>query len=220
MFDPIKLLIISVLLTCVPLVLMGCTSYLKIHIVLSFIKNALGTQAVPGGLIVSFLSILMTLFILEPTVTKIIERAHHEQPAFDKVFSDVHEAKKIASVAMPYFEFLRAHTKPEAVLFFQGLRQRLLAYEGTLPIDDAQQLHAWAVMLPAFLLTELKDAFRMGVMLLLPFLLVDLIVCNTLAGLGMHMVNPLTIGLPLKLFLFFSADCWTLLIKALILSYQ
>ncbi len=220
MQDPIKLLIISVLLTCIPLILMGCTSYLKIHIVLSFIKNALGTQAVPGGLIVSFLSIIMTLFILEPTITKIVERAHQEQPVFEKVFIDSAQVKKVALVATPYFEFLHAHTKPEAVSFFQGLRQRLLKHEAVLPLDDPQQLHAWAVMLPAFLLTELKDAFRMGVMLLLPFLLVDLIVCNTLAGLGMHMVNPLTIGLPLKLFLFFSADCWTLLMKALILSYQ
>jgi type III secretory pathway component EscR len=215
-----QLLLLSLCLSVVPIFLMGCTSYLKIHIVLSFIKNALGTQAVPGALIVSILSLVMTLFIFEPVATEMINRTAIEKPKFEDVLTSQIEQQKVFHIAEPYFSFLKKHSSYESKILFQTIRGTVDIQKDMSSLDNPSSIQAWIVLLPSFLLTELKDAFRIGVLLLLPFLLVDLIICNVLAGLGMHMVNPLTIGLPLKLLLFFSSDCWSLLMKSLILSYR
>ena len=202
--EPIQLLLLM-------LIFMGCTSYMKINIVLSLIKNALGTQSTPNTLIVSLLSLILTGIIMEPIINSVASRASQNSFEYKKILEDKSEREKLLNILQPYYEFLNSHSSESTKILFEDLRKkRGLSTDGG---------YSWSSILPAFVLTELKDAFRMGILLLLPFLIIDIVICNVLAGMGMHMVNPLTIGLPLKLLLFFSADCWTMLMKALVLSY-
>ena len=216
--NPYTLLLVSLGLSIVPVLLMGCTSYLKLNIVFGLIKNALGTQNAPGALITALLSVVLTAYIMQPTGQAMQQRYNAVYLQSDQLLSNTAEQEKLGEIMAPYAAFIQKHIDEKSKALFVDLRPKLIdtAENSSIHEDDDSLF----VLIPAFVVSELKDSFRIGILLLLPFLLVDLIICNLLAGLGMHMVNPLTIGLPIKLFLFFSADCWSLLVKALILSYR
>ncbi len=217
---------ISVALALVPLLLGLLTSYIKISIVLGMTRSALGTQQVPSGLVIMAMSLALTYFTMAPIIEACL--AHSEKIDYKTIFANPSlQAFRDSSAAFdPWRGFLETHA---------GKRERkaleLLAQHPELPASagpileakteaEEQSKTSLRILIPAFILTELKEGFAMAFVLLLPFLVVDLIVANILVGLGMYMVSPVMIALPLKLILFVLTDGWLLLAKGLINSYQ
>lgn len=211
MFNPFSLIFISLCFAAVPVVIGVATSYVKVSIVLGLIKNALGTQNTPGTLVVTALSLALTCFIMAPTFEAVYQNCQKldlKKADFSpKTFTTV-----IESFA-PVKVFLIRHAGMQEQEAFAAIRKKLLHAEQADP-------GSYAVLIPAFLLSELKRAFQTGFIVLLPFLVIDLVTANILAGLGMYMMSPATIALPLKLLLMVQSNAWLLLAQSLIASYE
>ena len=188
-----------------PLMIAALTSFTKVNIVIGMLKNGIGVQHAPGALIEMAISLGISAFIMLPVFE---ECFHRFEKAGITLGNSLPKSDVLENISEPWRIFLERHS---------GVREvRELT---VLAKEDSAQPPSYRVLLTAFTLTELKQAFSMGFTLLLPFLAIDLIVSNLLAGLGMFMMNPLTISLPLKLILFVVTDGWLLLTKSLILSY-
>lgn len=207
---PYMLLVSAFVLGFVPIAVGACTSYLKISIVLGMLRNALGTQHAPGALIVMVLSVALSMYVMQPVIDQTLSAAQSLplQTVFEKPSLD--GLRKLEPLAAPWRGFMEKHAGKREVRTFASL-------DGA-PAASAE--NSWRVLLPAFVVSELKQAFAMGFVLLLPFLVIDLIVANILVGMGMQMVSPVMIALPLKLLLFVLSDGWLLLSRGLILSYR
>ena len=217
--NPLWLVAGSAALAVIPIFIGVASCYLKVSIVFSMLKNALGAQQVPGALVVMALSLSITGFVMAPVISetlRIIDQL--SLGSLDKT-PTLSSLQKLAPCLKPWEEFLESHVG-------QKEKRVLLELAQAQPKDQSEKVVGTSsesglrVLIPAFMLTELKLAFSMGFVLLLPFLVIDLVVANILVGMGMMMVSPVMISLPLKLLLFVSADGWILLTKSLILSYQ
>ncbi|MCA9601276.1 MAG: type III secretion system export apparatus subunit SctR [Polyangiales bacterium] len=203
-----------------PFVFMVTTSFVKISVVFSVLRNALGTGQVPSGMIITALAAILTFYVMSPvirqasvTAAPALARLDLGKPLagdnLDALFDTVDLGKE------PFRAFLTKHA---------GERERGLFYElakaGRTPAEQADiGSNDWLVVLPAFLITELAEAFQIGFLVFVPFLLVDMVIANVLLALGMHMLSPTTVSLPFKLLLFVLVDGWYLLSKALVLGY-
>jgi type III secretion protein R len=219
---PYWLIVASVLLALLPMVVGLCSSYLKVSIVLGLLKSGLGTQQVPSALIVMALSVALSLRIMGPVGVHTWELA---QKIDHRVFTapPMQMFAECRPLFEPWREFMAAHSGVHEIEALLSLEAQPADAQDTTEkraqkVDLAK--HDFSMLIPAFVLTEIKEAFAMGFALLLPFLVIDLVVANVLAGLGMMMVSPAMVSLPLKLVLFVVADGWVLLAKGLILSYQ
>ena len=207
---PVFYIAIALFLALLPLLAGVGTAYLKVSIVLGVLRSGLGTTQIPGNLVIGALAFGITLQIMHPvferslkagegiTIASLAQTPLHEIPG------------AVNRVVEPWRDFLRAHSGPREIHFLQEMTKppSIQPHEGRVRI-----------LLGAFLLSELKDAFRMGFFILLPFVAIDLIVANLLVGLGMMMVSPVMIALPLKLLLLVYTDGWLLIVKGLISSY-
>lgn len=207
-----SLIIASLLVSLIPLLLAATTSYLKVSIVLGMLRSGLGTQHVPNGLVVFILSIAISCIVMRP----IAERISSQLTAKDikECFANptVEKFQNIQSAFEPLKEFLLRNSGAREINAFAQMEN--------LKVEPSQIAHApWHLVIPAFVLSELKAAFLMGFLLLLPFLAIDIVIANILVGLGMSMVTPIIITLPLKLALLVSADGWLLIMQSLIRSY-
>jgi type III secretion protein R len=218
---PLTLLLVMVGLSLVPFVLLLMTSFVKVAVVLSILKGALGTPQVPPGQVVTGLALILTLFIMAPTAERMF-RAVEPTLATRAATADLSSPQSVALLATmadrakePLREFLLKHSAPRDRGTFLGLAQRLRtpAERAGLADRDLQ------VVVPAFLTAELRRAFEIGFLLFVPFLIIDLVISNLLLALGMHMLSPTTVSLPFKLLLFVIADGWALLMRGLIESY-
>jgi flagellar biosynthesis protein FliP len=210
---PLWFLIAGGLLGLIPLCVSLLTSYLKVSIVIGMLKSGLGVQHAPGLAAEMALSLAITAYVMAPVIegtTKV------PTSAFEKIVSapPAISLAQLEPIIAPWRAFLVRHAGREELAALRELHAR---QSGKVAEDDATPIR---VLLPAFVLAELREAFTMGFALLLPFLAIDLIVANLLAGMGMFMVSPSLITLPLKLILFVMADGWMLLTRALILSYE
>lgn len=210
---PLWLLGLSVAVALLPTLIALTTSYLKVSVVVGMMKSALGIQHAPGVMGEMALTLAVTIYVMTPVVeetalhlSKVPIQAFLASPSQDT-------AKALLPAFAPIRRFLSTHA---------GDREVYELSDAAVAGDEVQTKEEapLKVLLPAFILTELKEGFSMGFRLLLPFLAVDLIVANILAGMGMMMVSPTMITLPLKLLLFVAADGWLLLTRALIASYQ
>jgi type III secretion protein R len=218
---PLTLLLLMAGLSLIPFVLLLMTSFVKVAVVLSILKGALGTPQVPPGQVVTGLALILTLFIMAPTGERMF-RAVEPTLATKAASADLSSPQSVAALAAagdrakePLRDFLLRHSTPRDRATFLGLAQRLRtpAERAGLADRDLQ------VVVPAFLTAELRRAFEIGFLLFIPFLIIDLVVSNLLLALGMHMLSPTTVSLPFKLLLFVIADGWTLLLRGLIESY-
>ena len=210
--NPVDLILIFASLAVLPFVALMVTSYVKIVIVLSLIRNALGIQQNPPNLVLNGLSIILSLYIMSPVTTAMFESLNSRTIDIkDKagLMETLHE------VETPLKAFLMKHASPREQKFFHQTAYKLW------PEEQAQKLKSDSllVLVPAFTVSELTSAFQIGFLIYLPFIAVDLIVSNVLLAMGMMMVSPMTISLPLKLLLFVTADGWTRLIHGLVLTY-
>jgi type III secretion protein R len=210
--SPFYLIITLVLLSLAPFVAMMVTSYVKIVVVLSLIRNALGIQQIPPNIVMNGLAIILSFYIMYPIAQdtyEILQKAQIKPDDVTSILKATDQAKE------PLRGFLKKHASPRERAFFFKTAQKMWPPERTKNLKDDDLM----ILIPAFTVSELTSAFQIGFLIFLPFIVVDIIVSNVLLALGMMMVSPMTISLPLKLLLFVVADGWTRLIHALVLTY-
>ena len=232
--DPFSLIVLLVGLSLLPFVAMVATSYLKIVVVMSLIRNALGIQSIPPNMVLNALAMILTFYIMAPMLSEswgIAKTELAKSPAAANAAvpgrsgmsanpgkaDGWFETDAIAKAAEPFRAFLSNHTSDRERAFFVKTAERLWAKN---PDEPAQvDPESFCILIPAFCVSELTKAFQIGFLVYLPFIAIDIIVSNILLAMGMMMVSPVTISLPFKLLLFVMVDGWTLLVQGLIRGY-
>ena len=204
---PFKILLFLTLLSLLPAILLTMTSFVRTVIVLSFLRQGIGAQQTPPTQVIIGLSIFITAFTMMPVAREI--RATAFDP-YEK--GELSEMAAIERAVGPAREFMLRQTRQaDLQLFYSAARRDLPKRPEDVSIEIA---------VPAFVVSELTTAFQMGVMVLLPFLVVDLAVASLLMSIGMMMVSPMTLSLPIKLLLFVLADGWNLVVGSLLQSFR
>jgi len=205
-------------LTLLPFVFMTTTSFVKISVVFSILRNALGTGQIPSGTVITALAAILTLYVMAPVGVQI---ATVTAPAVERI-----DRQDPLSTTDALFEAVELGVQPlrDFLIHNAGARERRmffeLARESRPPeLRDAVGEQDLLVIAPAFVVTELSEAFQIGFLVFIPFLVVDLVIANVLLALGMHMLNPTQVSMPFKLLLFVLVDGWYLLARALVLGY-
>ena len=203
---PVQTLLFFTALSFLPAVLLLMTAFTRIVIVLSLLRQALGTPSAPPNQVIVGLSLFLTFFVMGPTIDKVYAEAYapyaQNRIAFD-------EALKRGEV--PMREFMLKQTRESDLMLFA----RLAKVEPTVKTAELP----FKVLVPAFVTSELKSAFQIGFLIFIPFLIIDMIVASVLMSLGMMMLSPVLVALPFKLMLFVLADGWNLLIGSLAASF-
>jgi len=203
---PIQTLLFFTALSFLPAVLLLMTGFTRIVIVLSLLRQALGTQAAPPNQVIIGLSLFLTFFVMSPTLDRVYSQAY--QPyAENRIAFD--EALRRGEV--PMREFMLKQTRQSDVMLFA----RLAKVDPSVPTAEIP----FKVLVPAFVTSELKSAFQIGFLIFIPFLIIDMIVASVLMSLGMMMLSPVLVALPFKLMLFVLADGWNLLLGSLAASF-
>lgn len=210
--DPFALAIAFGLMALVPLLVVLTTSFVKITVVLSLVRNAMGVQQIPPNMALYGLAAILTFYIMAPIGQHMYETVNAEPGATESVD---HLGRAMLQGAEPLRGFLMKHSRPQQRAFFMDTAHKLWEPQMVARLQESD----FIVLVPAFLVSELTSAFEMGFLLYLPFIVIDLIVSNILLAMGMMMVSPVTISLPLKLFLFVMVDGWSRLIHGLVLTY-
>ncbi|HVF45011.1 MAG TPA: type III secretion system export apparatus subunit SctR [Pyrinomonadaceae bacterium] len=217
--NPVVLVIVLGALALAPFALIMLTSFVKISVVLSILRNALGTQQVPPNQVITGISLILTMFIMAPVVEKMYAEAGQIGET-EAVFSEV-SVKTIFEAAKrgrePLRAFLERHAAERDRKMFLGLAQRMAVRNG----NDPQEILVtdFRIVVPSFVTSQLTEAFKIGFLLFIPFLVIDMVVSNILQAMGMFMLSPTMISLPFKLLLFVLVDGWVILIRNLVLGY-
>jgi type III secretion protein R len=197
----------------IPFLVVTMTGFLKIGVVMFLIRNALGVQQAPPNIVLYAIALILTFYVTSPLLGSIYARMNAH--SFD--FSSVERMTAIGNdVRQPLRAELIRFAKPQERQFFLDATQRVWPPEARADLKDDDMV----ILLPAFVSSELTRAFEIGFLLYLPFLVIDLVVSNILMAMGMIMVSPTLISVPLKLFLFVAVNGWSRLMHGLILSYS
>lgn len=210
------------LLSLLPFIVMLLSSFLKIVIVLSLLRSALGVQQAPPNQIVNGVALMLSLFIMYPTMLKMYDAAQEvivKTQAPDSILSPDSTPYIIEVVSYarePFRDFLKSNSTVRHQALFYRMSYRTLPEEfrAELKPDD------FMILVPSFITSQLKDAFEIGVLIYIPFFVIDLVTSNILLAMGMMMLSPVTISMPLKLFLLVMLDGWTLLIEGLVATFH
>jgi flagellar biosynthetic protein FliP len=202
----LQVLFLMTLLGLLPSALIMTTSFTRIIIVLAILRQGLGTAQTPNNQILIGLALFLTFFIMAPVFTQAYEAGIKPYMA-----EEVSAEAALAEVGEPFREFMLAQTRETDLALFARLSGRE-EFESEADVP-------FSLLLPAFVTSELKTAFQIGFMLLIPFLIIDLVVASVLMSMGMVMLSPLMISLPFKLMLFVLVDGWTLVMGTLASSF-
>jgi type III secretion protein R len=252
--NPVVMVIVLGALALAPFVIVMLTSFVKISVVLSILRNALGTQQVPPNQIITGLAFVLTIFIMVPVVRQMYDSAGALTSSKD-IFSEasvksLYDASKKAKE--PLRHFLSKHAQAKDRELFMDLAMRLeysaaadkaaqaappantstptnpaaapaptVTQSSTQGVPDVNKPDKddFQVLIPAFVTSQLKEAFEVGFLIFVPFIVVDMVVANILLAMGMQMLSPSVISLPFKLLLFVVVDGWFLIVRGLVLSY-
>ncbi|EAC1839595.1 flagellar type III secretion system pore protein FliP [Campylobacter lari] len=202
----LNIVIVLTILALAPTIVFVMTSFLRLVVVFSFLRTALGTQTMPPNTILVTLALILTFFIMEPVATKSynegIKPYIAEQIGYEEAF---------AKSVKPFKDFMLKNTREKDLALFYRIRN----LENPKTIDDVPL----TVLVPAFMISELKTAFEIGFLLFLPFLVIDMVVSSVLMAMGMMMLPPVMISMPFKLLIFVLVDGWNLLIQNLVKSF-
>lgn len=204
---PIQLIFFLAFLTVLPFMFMMTTTFLRTAIVLSFLRSAMGTQQVPPNQVIIGLALFLTIYTMSPVWDKMNTDAL--QPFLAK---QIPQSVAMDRASRPLKTFMLKQVGKQDLAFFV----RIAKVKQPRTAEDLP-LH---VVIPAFMTSELATAFKIGFLIFLPFLVVDLVVANTLLALGMMMLSPVTISMPFKLLIFTLANGWTLIIQSIVKSFQ
>ncbi|MFM0039058.1 type III secretion system export apparatus subunit SctR [Paraburkholderia strydomiana] len=211
--DLTALLVAVIAIGLIPFVAMVVTSYAKIVVVLGLLRNALGVQQVPPNMVLNGIAILVTLYVMAPIGMSAGETMRHETLASSPAQVMI---QAFGASQEPFRQFLKKHSRERERLFF--LRSAHVIWPQALANELRED--DLIVLAPAFTLTELADAFKIGFLLYIAFIVVDLIIANVLLAMGLNQIQPTNVAIPFKLLLFVAMDGWSTLIHGLILTYK
>lgn len=203
---PIQTLLFLSALSFLPAILLMMTAFTRIVIVLSLLRQALGTAQSPPNQIIVGLSLFLTFFVMAPVLDKVYQQAYQPYAAQKISFNEALEKGSV-----PLKEFMLRQTRQKDLAFFIEVSG---AQKPNGPEDVSMR-----VLVPAYVTSELKTAFQIGFLVMIPFLIIDIVVASVLMAMGMMMVSPMIISLPFKLMLFVLVDGWTLLMGSLVQSF-
>lgn len=203
---PIQTLLFFTALSFLPAVLLMMTGFTRIVIVLSLLRQALGTQSAPPNQVIVGLSLFLTFFVMGPTLDRVYEDAYLPYSKGAIAFEQALEKGEA-----PIRGFMVKQTRQSDFSLFAKLAK--------LPAESSAETAPLRVLVPAFVISELKSAFQIGFMIFIPFLVIDIVVASVLMSLGMMMLSPVLVALPFKLMLFVLADGWNLLVGSLAASF-
>jgi type III secretion protein R len=213
MTDPLNLILVLAVAAVLPFLAVVTTSFVKLSVVFALIRNALGVQQIPPNIALNALALILSSYIMAPVIIETYDLVAAAKPNFASV-----DGLKAAyeSGRGPLANFLDKHASDREKAFFLESARTLWPKK----LSDGLTSNSMAIVLPAFTVSQLREAFEIGFLLYLPFIAIDLIVANILLALGMIMVSPLTFSLPFKLFLFVMVDGWSRLILGLVRTYS
>lgn len=209
--SPWQLIALLFLLSILPLVIVMGTSFLKLAIVFSILRNALGIQQVPPNMALYGLALVLSMFIMAPTLLAVKAQWHPVAEAGAPPWMNGWDSHALG----PYRQFLQKNSDEKEARYFRNLVAKTWPEEAKRRIKPDSLL----ILLPAFTVSQLTQAFRIGLLIYLPFLAIDLLVSNILLAMGMMMVSPMTISLPFKLLIFLLAGGWDLILSQLVQSF-
>lgn len=211
--DPTTIIVLLVSLTMAPFMLLLVSSFVKIASVLSLVRNALGVQQVPPNMVLNGMAIMLTIYIMYPVLQDTFDIAR----GIDFDMNDIAALEpKLSETCAPLKRFLEHHTKSRGRTFFLRTAQQIWPQQMQENLKEGNLL----VLIPAFVVSELTDAFQIGFLLYLPFIAIDMVVSNILLAMGMMMVSPMTISMPFKMMLFVLIDGWTKLVEGIVKTYS
>ncbi len=202
----IQLVLLLTVLSIAPAILVTVTSFTRIIVVLSFLRNALGLQTTPPNIVLISLALFLTGFVMAPTMEK-----SYDDGLAPLIAEKLPEQEALSRAAAPFHDFMIAHVRSDDLQLFAGMAK----------IDTiaAPKDVPYRVLLPAFMISELRRAFEIGFLLFLPFLIIDLVVASILMSMGMMMLPPVTVSLPFKLIFFVLVNGWYLVAGSLVQSF-
>lgn len=203
----VQILLLLTVLTLAPSLLIMLTSFTRTIIVLSLLRNAIGVPQLPPNQVLIGLSLFLTFFVMAPTWNQINQNA--VQPF---MAGEIRQAEAFDRAVVPVREFMLRQTREKDLALFVSLAK----LERPRTADDIPTY----VIVPSFVISELKTAFQMGFLIFVPFLVIDIVVSSTLMSMGMLMLPPVLISLPFKLLLFVMVDGWHLIVRSLVLSFS
>ncbi|HRJ67837.1 MAG TPA: flagellar type III secretion system pore protein FliP, partial [Alphaproteobacteria bacterium] len=202
----VQLVMLLTILSLAPGILMMMTSFTRIVVVLSFLRTAIGAQQTPPNTVLVSLAMFLTLFIMTPTF-----QAAYDQGIRPMMNEEISEMEGVEKASVPFKEFMLKHTREKDLQLFMGLSK-------TEPVEEAMDAPL-QVVIPSFMISELRRAFEIGFLLFLPFLVIDMVVASILMSMGMMMLPPVMIALPFKIIFFVLVDGWYLIAGSLVKSY-
>ncbi len=202
----IRILLVLTVIALVPSILVMLTSFTRIVVVLHFLRQAIGTQTAPPNQVMIGLALFLTVFIMQPVFTQINDTAIKP---FDE--GQITQEQAIEIGQKPLREFMYAQTQTKDINMFLEIN----GIESVESYDDVDM----TILIPAFILSELRTAFIIGFLIYIPFIVIDMVVASTLMSMGMMMLPPTTISMPFKILLFILADGWNLVISSLVKTF-
>ncbi len=216
-FSPALVIVTVVGLAMAPFVAVMVTSFTKIVVVLSLLRNALGLQQVPPNVVINGLAIILSIYVMNPVILSTYDAVNTKMQEQPEATMNVERMLDLVEAGKePLRDFLIRHSSDTERAFFLNSAQRLLPEERRASVTA----NDYIVVVPAYTVGELTAAFQIGFLIFLPFLIIDLVVSNILLAMGMMMLSPTTVSLPFKLLLFVFLDGWAKLVHGLILTYR
>ncbi|MDR1070244.1 MAG: flagellar type III secretion system pore protein FliP [Gracilibacteraceae bacterium] len=205
--NTLEILFLLSLVTLLPSIIVMMTSFTRIIIVLSFLRNALGMQQSPPNQVLVGIALFLSLFIMQPVVGAIYTDAYLPYES-----GEIDGETAVTNMQLPLKEFMLRQTKPSDLNIFLGFAEAEMPED---PLDLSM-----TVVVPSFMTSELRQAFIMGFLIYLPFIVIDMVVASTLMSMGMIMLPPVMISMPFKLLLFVLVDGWALIVDTLVRSFH
>lgn len=216
MTNSISLIAILSFFTLLPFLIAAGTCFVKFSIVFVIVRNALGLQQVPSNMTLNGVALLLSMFVMMPVVQGIYTHSQEENVSF----SDVSSIVNFVDTGLDgYRNYLTKYADPKLTEFFENIQKKRVVGESSQNYEGSSSDISLFSLLPAYALSEIKNAFKIGFYIYLPFVVVDLVISSILLTLGMMMMSPITISTPIKLILFVAMDGWTMLSKGLVLQY-
>ncbi|MFQ6283741.1 EscR/YscR/HrcR family type III secretion system export apparatus protein [Yersinia enterocolitica] len=213
MMNSISLIAVLSFFTLLPFIIAAGTCFVKFSIVFVIVRNALGLQQVPSNITLNGVALLLSMFVMMPVAQEIYTHSQEENISF----TDVPSIVNFVNTGLDgYRDYLIKYADPELTEFFENIQKTKSVKENH--ESDSSNISILS-LLPAYALSEIKSAFKIGFYIYMPFVVVDLVISSILLTLGMMMMSPITISTPIKLILFVAMDGWTLLSKGLVLQY-
>ncbi len=202
----IQIIALITILSLAPSILVMVTSFIRIMVVLSFLRTAMGTQQTPPNQVLISLALFLTIFVMMPTFEKAFDQGI--QPL---IAGEIDESEAFNRSVGPFRDFMMSHVREQDLGLFVEI--------GKIPVEEARREMPMRVLIPAFMISELRRAFEIGFLIFVPFLIIDMVVASVLMAMGMMMLPPIIIALPFKIIFFVLVDGWFLIVGSLVRSF-